>query len=129
VRLLLRKMTVGFGIVCLAVLALAMYGAGGVVIYWAVGLPLPCGGQCQSPYSLQVTFKPGTSYQADTTAMVRCTGHSPEVTGIEPAGLDPNHSGAIVGIVRTNEFGGVKVVPIMRCLRGSPLVLDAGYPD
>ena len=126
---MLRKMTVGLGVLSLAIVALTMYAVGGFVVYRAMGLPLPCGGQCQAPYSLQVTFKLGTSYDADTAAMVKCTGHSHEVTGIEPAGLDPNRSGAIIGIVRTNEFGGVKVAPVLQCLRELPLVLEAAYPD
>jgi hypothetical protein len=113
VRLVLRKMAIGVGVVSLAVVAFAMYAVGGIVVYWAVGLPLPCAGQCQSPYLLQVTFRTGTSYLVDATAMVQCIDHSPEGAGTEPAGLDPNHSGTVIGIVRTNEFGGGRTAPVI----------------
>jgi hypothetical protein len=81
------------------------------------------------PFVLEVTFRQGTSYRADTAAMIRCADHSPEVTGMGPAGLDPNHTGAIIGIVRRKELGRAKTAPTIKCLTASPLVLNAVYPN
>lgn len=126
---IVRMLVKAAGALVLALASLALLAVGALFVLHKAGVPFACGGQCISPYTLQVDFKPTTTIQADSALVRSCARHDPEVVSITPAGLDRNGSGEIESIVQTVDFGGPKAKPLIGCLDASPLVEDAGYPD
>ncbi len=119
----------GAAVLTLAVVATALVVVGGVYGLNSLGVPVDCGGQCTSPYTLDVDFQAHTSIRADTSALRLCTEHDSEVVSVAPVAVNPNQSGEIQGIVKTTDFGGPKEEPLEKCLTDSSLVQSAGYPD
>ncbi len=121
-------------VLLLAVVSVAVVVVGGVFALEKSGVisTSACGGQCSSPYTLDVLFKPATNFQADSAIVQNCARNDREVVSFTPARLNPNRSGDIVSFVKTVDFGGPKVKPLIRCLDDSPLTAGeaaATYPD
>ena len=98
-----------------------------------------CGGQCGPPFQLQVVFRPGTSPQAAASAMTHCAAN-PQVVRIgrvkkfhgPPAVETP---GSLTATVCTQilwphtRTGRQQQDRLLACLRQSPTVTSAGFPD
>jgi len=124
----------------IVVASLAILAAGSLVLLGNANLA--CGGQCTSPYTLEVDFKVPTyqdykhwtsqaysALQADSALLHNCTRHNQEVVSVSPVELATNNSGTIESIIQTVDFAGPKVKPMTACLDASPLVWHIGYPD
>jgi len=93
-----------------------------------------CGGQCGPPFQLQVIFRPGTTTAAAAAAMDGCAA-DPLVMRIGrvyrfhgPADAEP--PGSLTATVYTRVMGaGRREVHLLTCLRQSPSVISADYPD
>ena len=89
--------------------------------------PGACAGQCRPPFQLQVTFRPGTSQQAAAAAMRNCR-HQPLVIRIgQPSYSTPGQQTATIYTSKLPT--GATHIPLLTCLRHSPVVLSAGWPD
>jgi hypothetical protein len=89
-----------------------------------------CAGQCEPPFRLQVVFRHGTSQQAAIAAMRRCQA-DPVVIRIgrprQPAAGAPGQPTAVI-FTKKMEFGPANT-PLLTCLRHSPAVISASWPD
>jgi hypothetical protein len=102
--------------------------------YGAVACGRACAGQCGAPYQLQVVFRPGTARSAAMAAMTSCA-TGPLVVRIgrvlpaagSPGGEPP---GSLTATILTRSMSpGPFTDRLLKCLRGSRSVLQAGYPD
>lgn len=88
-----------------------------------------CGGQCY-PYQLEVVFRPGGTPAADRTAMLTCRGNP---TVIRIGRVHPAHHagppGALAATVVTHSMTGKRPENLLACLRATPEVISAGFPD
>jgi hypothetical protein len=89
-----------------------------------------CAGQCEAPFQLQVTFRPGTTKQAALVAMSKCQAN-PLVIRIGQ--LQPVRSGVPgrwTAVIYTRSMPiGAGNIPLLTCLHRSQSVLTAGWPD
>jgi hypothetical protein len=98
------------------------------------GVSQSCGGQCGPPFQLQVIFRPGTSTQTATAAMNACAA-DPLVLRIGrmyrfrgPADAYP--PGSLTATVYTRAmWARSRELHLLTCLRRSPSVTFASYPD
>jgi len=90
-----------------------------------------CAGQCGPPFQLQVVFRNGTAEQDAIAAMRKCQG-SPLVVRIgQPyRSHSPGSPGQWTAIIYTKQMpAGPAPVPLLTCLRHSPAVTMASWPD
>jgi len=91
-----------------------------------------CGGQCGPPYQLQVIFRAGTPREMAVAALRRCAG-DPLVarTGNVRRFRGPGApSGSLTATIYTHAMPiGARHVPLLACLRRSPSVSQASWPN
>ncbi len=89
-----------------------------------------CAGQCGPPFQLQVVFRHGTSQRAATAAMRRCQTDPLVIRIGRPHRLRPGAPGQWTAVIFTKkmEFGPANI-PLLTCLRRSPAVTSASWPD
>jgi hypothetical protein len=98
----------------------------------AGGCGQACAGQCGPPYQLQVIFRPGTPQEAAVAALRRCAG-DPLVARIgnvrwfRGPGEPPGSQTATI-YTRAMPVG-ARHVHLLACLRRSPSVTQASWPD
>jgi hypothetical protein len=87
-------------------------------------------GQCGPPFELEVVFRPGASKQAAIAAMRKCRA-SPIVTRIgQPHRLRSGTTSQWTAVIYTKKMPiGASHVPLLTCLRRSPAVMVASWPD
>lgn len=98
-----------------------------------------CAGQCGPPFQMQVVFRPGTTTQAAASAMTPCAAN-PQVVRIGhvhrfhgASGAEP--PGSLTATVYTRSLfprtrtGRQQQGHLFACLRQSPTVTSAGFPD
>jgi hypothetical protein len=86
-----------------------------------------CAGQCGPPFHLQVVFRHGTSQQAAVAAMRRCQADPLVIRVGRPRPGAPGQWTAVI-FTKKMEFGPANV-PLLSCLRRSPAVTSASWPD
>jgi len=92
-----------------------------------------CAWQCRAPYELDVTFRPGTAKLTAAAAMAQCRA-DPNVIQIGTPRWNPV-LGQLTAVILTKTMGRrAEPAPgtpatLLTCLRRSPLVLSAGWPD
>ncbi|HEV2370830.1 MAG TPA: hypothetical protein VGS19_01560 [Streptosporangiaceae bacterium] len=91
----------------------------------ACGQPRPCAGQCGPPFQLRVGFHTGISARAAASVMGRCAS-KPFVVSV---GQVVRTQGLLVATVYTESMRGQQSDRLVACLRRSPSVIGAGYPD
>jgi hypothetical protein len=90
-----------------------------------------CAGQCGPPFQLQVDFRPGTAKQDAIAAMRKCRA-DPLVARIgQPyRSHSPGTPVQWTAIIYTKKMLiGPAPVPLLTCLRHSPAVTMASWPD
>ena len=89
-----------------------------------------CAGQCGPPFQLQVVFRHGTSQQAAIAAMRRCQADPLVIRIGRPRQPRPGAPGQPTAVIFTKkmEFGPANT-PLLTCLRGSPAITSASWPD
>lgn len=105
---------------------------GGVIALASFTRSQACGGQCGPPFQLQVVFRAGTTTRAAMAAMTDCAGN-PLVVRIGrvyhsrgPGG----RPGSLTATVYTRSMRATtRNDHLLRCLRRSPAVTSAAYPD
>jgi hypothetical protein len=88
--------------------------------------PAECGGQCKSPYELDVAFRTATSKPVAQQAIARCAA-SPTVIRI--AALE-RLKGKWQGRIYTTKIGrSESTQALLTCLDGQRVVVSAAWPD
>jgi hypothetical protein len=90
-----------------------------------------CGGQCGPPFQLQVVFRPGTPTDSAVAAMQRCRAEPVvvRVGRVRRLHGQGEPSGSLTATIFTRSMLGSRPVRLMKCLRMSPSVTSAGFPD
>jgi hypothetical protein len=89
-----------------------------------------CSGQCGPPFQLQVVFRHGTSRQAAIAAMRRCQADPLVIRIGQPYRPRPGAPGQWTAVIFTKKLGfGPAKIPLLTCLRRSPAVTSAAWPD
>ena len=90
-----------------------------------------CAGQCGPPFQAVVIFRPGTTRQAAAAAMRKCQADPLVIRIGQPQRSNsPPTSGQWTATIYTKKMPfGPGPVPLLTCLRHSPAVVSAGWPD
>jgi len=89
-----------------------------------------CAGQCGPPFQLQVLFRQGTSNQVATAAMRRCQANPIVIRIGRPYRPRSGTPGQWTAVIYTKKMPiGSTHVPLLTCLRRSPAVMQASWPD
>jgi hypothetical protein len=90
-----------------------------------------CAGQCGPPFQLQVVFRDGTSKPAAAAAMRKCQADPLVIRIGQPyRSHSPGTPGQWAAIIYTKKMlVGPAPVPLLTCLRHSPTVTSASWPD
>lgn len=115
--------------------------AGGLLVAVLIGSVLAlassprrqaCAGQCGPPFQLQVNFRPGTTTRAATAALSGCAAN-PLVVRIGRVDHSRGPAGPPRSLTATIYTSSMRATTrndhLLRCLRRSPSVISAGYPD
>jgi hypothetical protein len=90
-----------------------------------------CAGQCGPPFQLQVDFQPGAAKQDAIAAMRKCQGNPLVIRIGQPyRSHSPGTPAQWTAIIYTKKMPtGSAPVPLLTCLRHSPTVATASWPD
>jgi hypothetical protein len=90
-------------------------------------MPIECGGQCKSPYELDVAFRSSTTKPAAQHAISKCA-DSPTV--IRVAAVERSTNGQWQGRIYTAKIGrSAATQPLLTCLDAQRVIVSAGWPD
>ena len=90
-----------------------------------------CAGQCGPPFQLQVDFRHGTAKQDAIAAMRKCQANPLVIRIGQPyRSHSPASPGQWAAIIYTKKMPtGPAPIPLLTCLRHSPTVTMASWPD
>jgi hypothetical protein len=95
---------------------------------WVAGCgsaPIICAGQCQSPFELMVTLKPGTSPGAASSELRQCNRDDANVINVVKGSKNGQPGAAIY----THSMSKSRPDRLQKCLTAEPHVLSAAWPD
>jgi hypothetical protein len=114
-----RSKAVGRLVVLLTLLAAALTGCSSRPVATA------CGGQCTSPYELDVQFRSATTTTEARAALQRCS-HEATVVRVD---VVPAGGHGVAGRVFTTAFGrNPSTQPLLDCLSRRPEIDGRGWP-
>ena len=90
-----------------------------------------CAGQCGPPFQAVVIFRPGTTRQAAAAAMRKCQADPLVIRIGRPyRPHSPGPSGRWTAVIYTKKMSlGPAPIPLVTCLRHSPAVTSASWPN
>jgi hypothetical protein len=88
--------------------------------------PVICAGQCIPPFQLSVAFKPGTSPQAVTSELRKCSRGDANVIRVVEL---PSANGQPRATIYTHSMPRSGRDRLQKCLAAEPRVLGADWPD